>query len=342
MNNLPPFFSSFSASSLPRATSGGGMGTAVLEERTSAVLEELRLDESAGISLLPMPDFIEKSDREPFRYCLNTSTLKGHNLTLPELVDVAAGAGYEAIEPWVGEIEKWAAEGGDLRGLRSKIADLGLTVEGGIGFFEWIVDDDARRKQGMDDAKKSMGLLARLGGKRVAAPPWGAHQVGSPKVNLLAAADRYRELLVMGEQTGVVPQMEMWGFSENVNKLSEATLIATEAGHPDANILADVYHLYKGGSPLPGLRLMSGDAFPLFHVNDYPAISPKEITDKDRVFPGDGVAPLTTIFRTLRDIGFTGVLSLELFNETYYAQDPLSVAREGLDKLREAVQKSFS
>ena len=324
---------------LPRAASGG---TATLLEPTTSVLEELMQTEDTGASLLPMPDFIEKSEREPFRYCLNTSTLRGHKLSLPELVDVAAGAGYEAIEPWVDEVEKWAAEGNDLRDVRSKIADLGLTVEGGIGFFEWMVDDDATRKKGMEDAKKSMGLLARIGGKRVAAPPWGAHTAGSPPVSLLDAADRYRELLVLGEQIGVVPQMEVWGFSANLSKLSEAALVVTESGHPDANILADVYHLYKGNSPLPGLRFLHGEAFKLFHVNDYPAISPKEITDKDRVFPGDGVAPLTTIFRNLRSIGFSGVLSLELFNEDYYKQDPLTVAREGLEKLRSAVQKSFS
>lgn len=314
----------------------------MLAERTSAVLEELRTEDDPLASLMPMPDFIEKSEREPFRYCLNTSTLKGHKLSLPELVDVAVGAGYEAIEPWVGEIDKFASEGGDLRDLRGKIADLGLTVEGGIGFFEWMVDDDALRRKGMDEARRSMGLLARLGGKRVAAPPWGAHTEGSPKISLLAAADRYRDLCVLGEQTGVVPQVEVWGFAANLSKLSEAALIATEAGHPNANILADVYHLYKGGSPLPGMRLLHGDAFKLFHVNDYPAISPREINDKDRVFPGDGVAPMTTIFRNLRSIGFTGVLSLELFNEDYYQIDPLTVAREGLEKLRAVVQKSFS
>jgi sugar phosphate isomerase/epimerase len=186
-----------------------------------------------------------------------------------------------------------------------------------------------------------MGLLARIGGKRVAAPPFGAHTPDAKPLDLLAVGERYRSLLELGEETGVIPQLEFWGFSKNLSRLSQASLVAVESGHPDANILGDVYHIYKGGSDPQGLRLLSAEAFRLFHVNDYPAIPRDEITDADRVFPGDGVAPLTSVFRALRAIGFEGVLSLELFNVEYYKMDPLMVARTGLEKLRECVQKSF-
>jgi sugar phosphate isomerase/epimerase len=327
------------ASSAPERAS-----VAVVEERTIPVVPGTGPDaeeiEGLAAELLPLPDVLEHTPAEPFRYCLNTSTLRGHNLPLPELVDIAAGAGYEAIEPWIDEIEKFAAEGGDLRDLRSRIADLGLTVEGGIGFFEWIVDDPDVRKQGLEKARHAMGLLARLGGKRVAAPPFGAHQPDAAPVSLAAAAARYRDLLALGDQTGVIPLIEVWGFSKNLNRLCEATYIAVDSGHPDACILADVYHLYKGQSPQSGLLVLQPEVLPLFHVNDYPAILPAEITDADRVYPGDGVAPLTSLFRDLRAIGFRGALSLELFNKEYYQQDPHTVARTGLEKLREVVQKS--
>ena len=45
-----------------------------------------------------------------------------------------------------------------------------------------------------------------------------------------------------------------------------------------------------------------------------------------------GVAPLTELFRSLRDIGYTGMLSLELFSKALYQQDPLEVAKTGLAK----------
>jgi sugar phosphate isomerase/epimerase len=290
--------------------------------------------------LLPLPEVLEHSDREPFRYCLNTSTLRGHGLSLPELVDIAAGAGYEAIEPWIDEVERYEADGGDLRALAERIRDLGLTVEGGIGFFEWVVDDTDRRARGLAAARHAMGLLARIGGKRIAAPPTGVHESGAARLDLLAAGERYRDLLLLGDECGVAPIVEFWGFSANLSRLCEAALIAVDSGHPDAAVLADVYHLYKGGSPPSGLRLLSPAALPLFHVNDYPEIPPADIVDADRVYPGDGIAPLTQILRSLRAIGFTGVLSLELFNVDYYKQDPRTVAKTGLEKLRAVVMRS--
>jgi sugar phosphate isomerase/epimerase len=79
------------------------------------------------------------------------------------------------------------------------------------------------------------------------------------------------------------------------------------------------------------------------HMNDYPSEPNRErIADADRVFPGDGVAPLTTVLRDLRIAGFRGVLSLELFNREYWKQDAFLVAKMGLEKMRAAVEKSLA
>ncbi|MBT4100608.1 MAG: sugar phosphate isomerase/epimerase, partial [Gemmatimonadetes bacterium] len=61
-------------------------------------------------------------------------------------------------------------------------------------------------------------------------------------------------------------------------------------------------------------------------------------TDADRVYPGDGLAPWQQIVTALDGIGFEGMLSLELFNESYWAKGPEVVAREGLAKLKACVE----
>jgi 2-keto-myo-inositol isomerase len=53
------------------------------------------------------------------------------------------------------------------------------------------------------------------------------------------------------------------------------------------------------------------------------------------------VAPLTEILADLQAIGFCGVLSLELFNREYWKQDPLWVAKTGLEKMRTVVRKAL-
>jgi sugar phosphate isomerase/epimerase len=279
----------------------------------------------------------------PFRFCLNTSTIRGQKLSLPDTIDLAAETGYHAIEPWISEIEAYTQAGGKLPDLRQRLRDRNLAVPSAIGFFEWIVDDPARREKALEQAKRDMGLVAALGGTHIAAPPWGAHDRTKieKNVDLLAAAERYHALCEVGRGAGVVPMVEVWGFSHTLSRLGEAALVAVESGHPDACILADVYHLHKGGSPINGLALLQGSRLPVFHVNDYPADPPPAaIQDKDRVFPGDGVAPLAVIFSHLRAVGFDGYLSLELFNEAYYKQDARTVARTGLEKMRAAVGKT--
>ena len=79
-------------------------------------------------------------------------------------------------------------------------------------------------------------------------------------------------------------------------------------------------------------------------MNDYPAAPPPDtITDADRVYPGDGVAPIVPILRLLRDqraqTGAALVLSLELFRDDLYRQDPLTVAQTGLEKMRALTQQ---
>jgi len=275
--------------------------------------------------------------KSSFRFCLNSATLMGQKLPLPDLVDIVAKAGYDGIEFWLREIEAFVKDGGNLADLAKRIRDRGLTLENAIGFDEWIVDDDARRAKGFENMKRNMDLIARLGGKRIAAAPAGANK--QTDLSLVKAAERYRALLELGATMGVVPQLEIWGGSKTLSRISEAAFVAIESGHPDACILLDVFHLYRGGSEPHSLTLLNGGRMHVFHVNDYPADPPREsITDAARVYPGDGIAPLANIFRDLQAIGFRGALSVELFNRTYWQQDPLAVARTALEKLRAVVK----
>ncbi len=283
----------------------------------------------------------EETPPPKFRYCLNTSTIRGQKLGIVREVEVASGAGYDAIEPWVRDVDQYAKAGGSLKDLRKQIEDAGLTVESAIGFAQWIVDDPEKRKDGLEQAKRDMDTLRQIGGIRIAAPPSGA--TNQTDLNLMEAARRYRALLEAGENIGVVPQVEVWGFSKSLSRLGESAFVAIEAGHPKACLLPDVYHIYKGGSDFAGLTMFGPRAIHVFHINDYPGDPPRAtISDKHRVYPGDGVAPLDEIFQTLAKIEFAGVLSLELFNPLYWKEDALSVAKTGLEKMRAAVQKAFA
>ncbi|UCF15179.1 MAG: sugar phosphate isomerase/epimerase [Phycisphaerales bacterium] len=279
--------------------------------------------------------------REPFTYCLNTSTIRGQNLSLDKEIEIAAKAGYTGIEPWIRKISDYAGQGGSLKDIRKHLEDSGITVESAIDFSRWIVDDDAERARGFEQVKRAMDLLAQIGGKRIAAPPAGATR--EPGLDLMKAAERYRALLELGDGMGVVPQLETWGSSKNLHRLGQAMFVVIESGHPKACFLPDVYHTYKGGSDFHGYKHLSAHTVRVFHMNDYPADPPREtITDRDRVMPGDGIAPITQILRDLIANGSRAVLSLELFNPVYWKQDALMVARAGLAKMKAEVSKAMN
>ncbi len=312
-----------------------GMSRRSMLTKTGALIATM-----AGIGSVPLLSKPRRAGDPTFSYCLNTSTIRNGEPDIERDLEIAAKAGYNGIEIWVRDLEQYLGKGGETRLLRKKAEDLGLNIENAIAFSKWIVDDPLQRNTALEQAKKEMGLLAEIGCKRLAAPPVGATK--EPKLSLDAVAARYKALLDIGNQAGVVPQLELWGFSTNLHKISQAMYVASECGHPDACVLLDVYHLYKGGSDINGLRMLAGKGMHMFHMNDYPATPPRaEIKDSDRVYPGDGIAPLDAIVRMLHEKKTPPILSLELFNGEYWQQDPQIVAETGLRKMKAAVTRAL-
>ena len=282
----------------------------------------------------------------PFRICLNTSTVsecqyQGKKIDIVGQVEVAAKAGYTGIEPWIRDIDLYVKSGGVLSDLRKRIADAGLIVESAIGFAAFLAEEDQERQRGLEEAKRCMSLVREIGGKRIAAPPVGV--VDKTGLDPLKLAARYRALCELGQQEGILPQLELWGFAKTLARMGEVAFVGIEAAHPSACILLDIYHIFKGGSDFEGLSMFAGSRMHHFHVNDYPANPPRdEISDAHRVYPGDGIAPLTKIFRTLRDNGYRGAVSLELFNRDYWKQDAFEVAKTGFEKTKATLAAAFA
>ena len=234
------------------------------------------------------------------------------------------------------DLQKYLGEGGNLKDLKKYIDDLGWKVENAIGFAEWIVDDEAKRNEGTEQLKQEMDLLAQIGCTRIAAPPAGKYN--EPITNWFEVADRYRKILEIADNTGVTPQLEFWGASASLFHISQTMFIATAANHPKACILPDVYHMFRGGSGFDSLKQISGYAIEIFHFNDFVADIPREKqTDNDRVYPGDGAAPYMQIIAYLHNAGGNKAFSLELFNESYWKNDAIEVAKTGLNKMKKLV-----
>ena len=263
-------------------------------------------------SVLPLTGIskpLRKQDTN-FKYCLNTSTISGNKPGIKSYIETASKAGYDGIEVWIRDVKAFLDAGNSARSLQKYINDHNLTVESAIGFATWMVDDETQRKAGFQQMEE----------------------------DLFKAGERYQKLLDLGRKTGVMPQLEFWGASPVFYHLGQALMVAAVANDPDTRLLPDIYHLFRGGSGFEGLKMLNGNLIEVFHMNDYPSTIPRqEQADKDRVYPGDGVAPVKDVLTTLKQMGGTKVLSLELFNRDYWKQDELMVAKTGLRKMKEQV-----
>jgi sugar phosphate isomerase/epimerase len=269
----------------------------------------------------------------PFKSALNASTLMPYELGIAEQVKVAAEAGYDGIEIWVKDVEAYIEAGGSLRSLRDETTTLGIEIPNAIAFFRWADRDEEVRRDALAQAKREMELLAELGCKAVAAPPFGQVEDVSPH----EFASRFADLYAIGTAAGVEPYLEFWGRAARLNTLEETLEVLSAAELMDAKLLLDPFHMYTGGSKTETLAMVDGRRIGIVHANDYGPLPPREtIADRDRLYPGDGIAPLAKFAEQLHASGYTGYLSLELFMENFGDLQALEVAERGLRKMKDA------
>jgi 2-keto-myo-inositol isomerase len=282
-------------------------------------------DARAGQGVSTMSDFV---------YCLNTSTIRPTPLL--KKIEIAGKAGYVAIEPWNDEITEYLQQGGSIAELKRALADAGLAVVSMIALHGWVTSEGDEHRRVLDDCRRRMTQAAQLGSPYIVASP--------PKevVDVNRASDRFGELLEIGEQIGVVPSMEFLGFVDGVKNVATAWAIAAGSGAPraKATIVADVFHMMRGGGSIDDLLSITGDRLACFHINDLPTVpDPLTQRDEDRVMVGEGIADLPRVIANLRLIGYRGPVSLELFNRELWEHDPAEVVTRGLERIRSLVER---
>jgi 2-keto-myo-inositol isomerase len=266
-----------------------------------------------------------------FAYSLNASTIRPTPVL--QQIQIAAKAGYKGIELWHDAIDRFISDGGTLRDIQQCLQDSGLSVPTTIYLGDWFDADPNQLATVMDECKRRMEQAVILGAPHViAGPPSGI-------ADRNIGAQRYRELLELGRALGTAPSMEFLGFVDQINTIEEAIHILDLAEHPKGTTVLDPFHIFRGGGSVNSIQKLSPDQIAVCHFNDTPA-SPERIRQHDhhRVMPGDGHLDLKAYLDQLRAVEYKGWLSLELFSEDYWMQDPLEVARIGMEKMRQVVE----
>lgn len=271
----------------------------------------------------------------PWPICLDTYTILP--ASLEDKVDIAAKAGYDAIEPWDRELIQYEKEGGDVEALGKRIKELGLFVPSIIGLWNAIPPDEKAFQESLEGTRNRMRLAKAIGSEHIQTIP---NTIGEG-YDVKKVAQRYRQIIEMAdEEYGLKASLVFVKFFP-LKSMGQAMQVALDANHPNASIIPDTYHMYISEGGFEGLKLINGNAISIFQFADAPGHKPpSELADADRVFPGDGILPLPEILKDLYATGFRGCISLELYNPELHKRDPYEVAKEGFDKTLNVIKKA--
>lgn len=276
-----------------------------------------------------------QNGRSPWPISLDTATIGWGDLE--KSIDVAAEAGFDAIEPWMRQLEEYEASGGSLKDLGKKVRDRGLIVPSVIGLWGAIPTQRNRFESSLEDTRRRMRMAADLGAEHVQTIP---AQEG--EMDLDWASEAYRRLLEIGLNDYDINPALVFVAMFTIRTIGEAAHVALNADHPKAKIIPDTFHMHISGSGLSGIRHLSGDFIAIMQFNDAPDSPPRDqLNDGHRVFPGDGILPLEKMLQDLHATGFERCVSLELYNRKYHEMDALEAAKMGLKRTVDVIDRAI-
>lgn len=111
--------------------------------------------------------------------------------------------------------------------------------------------------------------------------------------------------------------------SNLVDSIDDARLLRDQCGRDNVGIMFDTAHaFFRHDQPVDYVHQL-GDELSHVHLADY-----------DRTAPGDGGYDFTDLMQALRDVSYTGYVTIEA-GFTKRSTDPFAVARRGLAYLKE-------
>ncbi len=241
-----------------------------------------------------------------------------------------ARAGITAVEPDLPTVRQWA-ENESPRMARNLLDDLGLRAVSSTNQL-FLEESGPQRERAIEDLKWKVELAEILGADRLVIPsaasqPHTIADYDEVRRNLIAAAD-------IARPHNVTLMVEFTRASTLVNNLRTALWVVRGANHPNLAVMLDTFHFWSGMSKFEDLdRLENGELHHL-HFEDTPDMPPLEVMQRERAFPGEGIAPLGRIVEVLKRKGYAGPASLEMFDQETRGMDPYDQAM----KARETIE----
>ncbi len=243
-------------------------------------------------------------------------------------IRAAGAAGFDLVELWASKLRRFL-EDRSVADLRALLAENKIEPYS-INSIEHIT---FRTPQEYESIKAECGELSAIAGELncpyiVVVP--GKLPEGATKEEIIDESVRVlRELAEISEPHGVSLAFEFLGQTDcSVQTLDLCNEIVEKVDRKSVGNVIDTFHFYAGNSSFEAIDSMKPEKLFIFHINDAEDLPKEQLTDAQRLYPGEGILPITEIKAHFDKIGYDRMVSIEIFRPEYWDQDPFEVAKK--------------
>lgn len=242
-------------------------------------------------------------------------------------IAAASAAGFEFLEIWSAKLYDYlkANSAVDLMTLFAKhrIRPYSINSIEHITFRTPADYCEIRR-----ECEQLSKIAAELGCPNIVVVPGKIPAIQNRDQILAESVNVLRDLAEIAGRHRVRLAFEFLGESNcSVRTLDHCVEIIESTNRENVGFVIDTFHFYTGGSTLESIRKIDPRKLFIFHINDAEDLPKRQLTDANRLYPGEGILPIRQIKKELDAVDFCGVASVEIFRPEYWDKDPFEVAK---------------
>jgi 4-hydroxyphenylpyruvate dioxygenase len=247
------------------------------------------------------------------RRSIATVSLSG---TLPEKLEAIAIAHFDGVEIMDNDLLFFNGSPRDARGIAS---DVGLTIDLFQPFrdFEGVSGEQLARN--LDRAERKFDVMQGLGAPMMlVCSNTGTNVIDDDDL----AAAQLRQLAERAALRQLKVGYEALSWGTNVRTFDHAWRIVQRADHPHLGLIVDSFHTLALPNDWSALRSLPGERIFFVQLADAPRLgmNPLTLSRHFRCFPGQGDLDVPGFLGAVLEAGYTGTISLEIFNDDLRAR----------------------
>lgn len=260
------------------------------------------------------------------RRSIATVSLSG---TLPEKLEAIAVAKFDGVEIFENDLVFCPLSPREIRAMTD---DLGLTIDLFQPFRDMEGVDDAQFLKNLDRAKRKFDVMGELH-----APMMLVCSNVAPNAidDLARSAAQMHKMAELAQQRGIKLAFEALAWGTTINTFDRAFEVVKAADHPHLGLALDSFHTLALPNDWSSLSSLPGDRIFFMQIADAPKLDMASLmlSRHHRCLPGQGELDVPGFVEAAIRAGYTGTISLEIFNDGFRAAPPRQTARDGMRSL---------